>query len=245
VKNVTDRTSNPFGMRPPCTHECGSSEQRDDADRGGEGSGVSAVFGYGDANADFHLVGDHPGVHGGRETGIPFTGSLAGERLRSVLAGVGLLGDAQRDEPVTTNLFMSYRHMCCLRDGRAPTEREYDDMEPFFDAELRAIAAHVLLPVGERATRHVLRTYAAREALLDAENRNGNPEENPDPMAALHAEHLPGRGFLVVPVREPSEWEDDDAERLADSLADLLAADYRQTADLSRFIATDETYEVR
>jgi uracil-DNA glycosylase family 4 len=192
------------------------------------------VFGYGDANADFHVVGDHPGVHGGRETGVPFTGSLAGERLQPVLNEVGLLGDAYSDEPAVANLFMSYRHVCCLPEDRAPTEREYVDLEPFFDSELRAIAAHVLLPVGERATRHVLRTYAAREVLLD---RNG--------MESLHGDQLPGRGFLVVPIREPSEWEDGDAERLTDSLADLLASDYRQTADLGRFLASDDMYEVR
>jgi len=240
VKNVTDRISNPFGMRPPCAADAsadgGAATQGDASAK----SGVSAVHGYGDANADFHLVGDHPGVHGGRETGVPFTRSVAGERLQSVLAGVGLLGDAYSDEPAVANLFTSYLHACPLPGDRAPTDREYDDMERFFDAELRAIAAHVLLPVGERATRHVLGTYAAREAMLDREG-----------MAGLHAEHVPGRGFLVVPIREPSEWDDgadgrpSDRERLIASLSDLLESDYRQTADLGRFIATEDTYEVR
>ncbi|WP_435181993.1 uracil-DNA glycosylase family protein [Halorussus sp. AFM4] len=255
MKNVTDRTSNPFGMRPPCPHDCGES---------GAAADRRAVFGYGDANADFHVVGDHPGVHGGRETGVPFTGSTAGERLQPVLHEVGLLGDAYSDEPAATDLFLSYRHMCCLPEGRDPTDREYDDFEPFFDAELRAIAAHVLLPVGERATRHVLRTYAAREALLapDGEVSSGGDRDlqgadatasqpgtadggRDDRMADLHADHLPGRGFLVVPVRDPAEWDDGDADRLAASLADLLSSDYRQTADLGRFLAEHDTYEVR
>ncbi|WP_137286306.1 uracil-DNA glycosylase family protein [Halorussus salinisoli] len=243
MKNVTDRTSNPFGMSPPCAHECGGT---------GDESGRRAVFGYGDANADFHVVGDHPGVHGGGETGIPFTGSLAGERLQPVLNEVGLLGDAYSDDPTVADLFLSYRHMCCLPEGRTPTDREYADLEPFFDSELRAISAHVLLPVGERATRYVLGTYAAREALLDAENGGGadstdDPDggQREDRMATLHADHVPGRGFLVVPIREPSEWDDGDGERLAASLADLLASDYRQTADLGRFLAEHDTYEVR
>jgi len=233
VKNVTDRTSNPFGMRPPCPHECDS--------------GVSAVFGYSDANADFHLVGDHPGVHGGRETGVPFTGSAAGERLQPVLNEVGLVGDADSDNPAVANLFASYRHMCCLPEGSAPSETDYDRLEPFFDAELRAIAAHVLLPVGERATRHVLRTYAAREALLDGAggSTDGEAATESDRMADLHGDHVPGRGFLVIPVREPTEWDEGDAERLAASLSDLLATDYRQTADLGRFLAEHDTYEVR
>lgn len=231
MKNVTDRTSNPFDMRPPCRFEY-------------EGSSVSAVFGYGDANADFHVVGDHPGVHGGRATGVPFTGSVAGERLQSVLNEVGLLGDAYSDAPAVSNLFLSYLHACCLPGDRPPTDREYGDLEPFFDSELRAIAAHVLLPVGERATRYVLRHYAAREALLDGDSGDlaGGTGSR---MAALHADHVPGRGFLVVPIREPSEWAENDARRLTDSLADLLASDYRQTADLGRFIATGGSYEVR
>jgi uracil-DNA glycosylase family 4 len=238
VKNVTDRTSNPFGMRPPCPHECDS--------------GVSAVYGYGDANADFHVVGDYPGVHGGEETGVPFTGSVAGERLQSVLAEVGLVDDAYSDDPALTNCFLSYRHMCCLPEGVAPTDEEYDRLEPFFDAELRAISAHVLLPVGERATRHVLGTYAAREALLDAPAASdgasasaGVETRERDRMADLHADHVPGRGFLVIPVREPAEWDEGDAEELVSSLADLLATDYRQTADLGRFLAEHDTYEVR
>jgi uracil-DNA glycosylase family 4 len=223
-------------MSPPCRYECRADED-DDGHRDANRTETNAVFGYGDANADFHVVGDHPGVHGGRETGVPFTGSAAGERLQPVLNEVGLLGDAYSDEPAVADVFFSYLHMCCLPEDRAPTDREYDDLEPFFDAELRAIAAHILVPVGERATRYVLGTYAAREALLDA--------AGDDPMAELHADHLPGRGFLVVPVRDPSDWEEGDGKRLAASLADLLATDYRQTADLGRFLAEHDTYEVR
>ncbi|MFB6308018.1 MAG: uracil-DNA glycosylase, partial [Haloarculaceae archaeon] len=57
MRNVTGRRSNPFGMQPPCE---------------------SYVAGYGDANAHFHVVGDHPCVHGGAESGVPFTDAEAG-----------------------------------------------------------------------------------------------------------------------------------------------------------------------
>jgi len=221
VQNVTDRTSNPFDMSPPCDHAC-----TPDGDH-------RAVFGYGDANADFHLVGDHPNVHGGRSTGVPFTDGVAGERLQPVLTEVGLLGDVYSDAPTVSNLFASYLHMCCLPDGESPTEGAYADLEPFFDAELRAIAAHVLLPVGERATAHVLYEYTARAAEIERG------------MGALHATPLKGRGFLVVPIRDPAEWSDDDGDRLREALSALLASDYRQTADLGRFTATDGSYEVR
>ncbi|GAA0678092.1 uracil-DNA glycosylase family protein [Natronoarchaeum mannanilyticum] len=219
VENVTDRTSNPFGMRPPC-------EDARAAD------GPEAAFGYGDANADFHVIGDHPGVHGGRRSGIPFTDSVAGDRLLDVLRNVGLLADAD-GEPEPSNVFLSYLYMCCQADGESPTESEYAELEPFFDAELRAIAAHVLVPVGERATEHVLENYTAQAERLDLD------------MRELHAAEIKGSGFLVVPIRDPTEWTDTDAERLDARLRAMLAGDYRQTSDLSRFLVDDERYMVR
>ncbi|WP_458189734.1 uracil-DNA glycosylase family protein [Haladaptatus sp. NG-WS-4] len=220
MQNVTDRTSNPFGMRPPCEYDCVPGE-------------TSAVYGYGDANADFHLVGDHPGAHGGVETGIPFTGSEVGEKLQPVLNDVGLLGDVYSDEPSVANLFASYLHMCCLPDGREPTSAEYATLERFFDAELRAIAAHVLLPVGARATEHVFWEFTSKAEKVDVD------------MNSLHAQEIKGRGFLVVPIRDPRSWGPRDDERLETRLNALLASDYKQTVDLGRFMPDDDPYEVR
>jgi uracil-DNA glycosylase family 4 len=217
VENVTDRVHNPFGMCAPETEN---------------GAPVEAVYGYGDANADFHVVGDHPGRHGGAgftageddASGVPFSG--AGEPVREVLASVGLSPDA-----AGSNCFTSYLHMAPTPEGRTPTEREYARMEPFFDAELRAIAAHVLVPVGARAIEHVLREYTAKLGRIDPET--------------AHAEEVRGRGFLVVPVREPAEWEEGDAAALAAVLDDVTAGDYRQRADLGRFSPGSEPYLVR
>ena len=209
MKNVTDRTSNPFGMRPPCEE---------------------FVPGYGDANADFHAIGDHPGVHGGRETGVPFT-NAAGRRLQGVLHAVGLLDDSGSDAPETETVFFSYLHTC-VPDGE-PTPASYADCERFLDAELRAISAHVLLPVGERATRYVLANYTARLATDDLD------------MDDLHATELRGGGWLVLPIAEPAGWTNDDANRLTRALETLLATDYRRETDLGRFIPGDDPYLVR
>lgn len=219
MENVTDRTSNPFDMRPLC--------------HAPEGDIVAAVHGYGDANADFHLIGDYPGRHGGERTGVPFTGSLAGERLQSVFYETDFLTAACDDEPVATNLFMSYIHACTTPGGREPTPAEYAGLERFFDAELRGISAHVLLPVGERATEHVLEEYTARAHKIDLD------------MSALHGTQIRGRGFLVVPVRDPADWTDGDRERLVEAIRSILGSDYRQTADLGRFVADDRPYWVR
>jgi uracil-DNA glycosylase family 4 len=208
VENVTDRISNPFGMDPPCE---------------------SYVPGYGDANAHFHVVGDHPGVHGSADTDVPFT-DAAGIRLQETLAAVGLV-----TEPGTTprlqRTFFSYLHMC-VPDGE-PTERSYGELEPFFDAELRAIAAHVLLPVGERATRHVLTNYTAKPRSFEVD------------MDRLHGTELLGSGWLVVPIKDPAAWDDGDEDRLVDALEALLATDYRRESDLGRFLPGGDPYLVR
>ncbi|MFB6250142.1 MAG: uracil-DNA glycosylase family protein [Halobellus sp.] len=208
MKNVTDRTSNPFDMRPPCDH---------------------FVPGYGDANADFHVVGDRPEQHGGLDTGVPFTNG-AGRRLQKTLAEAGLL-ESVGEQPIPQQTFLSYLYMCA-GDGE-PSQSSYDDLERFFDAELRAIAAHVLLPVGERATRHVLETYTAQA------------RKTPIEMDALHGTEVRGSGFLVVPIEEPAAWNETHPDRLVDGLAALTSTDYRREADLGRFGAGNDPYLVR
>ncbi|QKY15918.1 uracil-DNA glycosylase family protein [Halorubrum sp. CBA1229] len=245
MQNVTDRTRNPFGMRPDCR---------------------SFVPGYGDANADFHVVGDHPGVHGGVEAGVPFTGEPWSPAFLSALAEGGLIagvaegtapdgtaatgettaatsdetaaasdGGGEGDpvaEPIRTErTYFSYLHMC-VPDGD-PTAASYDDMERFFDAELRAIAAHVLLPVGARATEHVLEQYTARAWKTEVD------------MDALHGEEILGSGWLVLPIKDPAEWEAGDADRLVDGLRELRSTDFRRESDLGRFIAGSDPYLVR
>jgi uracil-DNA glycosylase family 4 len=209
VETVTDRLSNPFDMTPPCQRY---------------------VPGYGDANAHFHVVGDHPGVHGGARSGVPFTDSLAGERLQRALVAGGLL-ERGGTPPVVKRTFLSYLSMCVPTSATGPGEADYARLEPFFDAELRAITAHVLLPVGERATRHVLDTYATKSMAVD--------------MAALHATEVAGGGFLIVPVADPAGWTADDEQRLVAALEGLRATDYRREADLGRFVADDRPYFVR
>jgi uracil-DNA glycosylase len=189
VENVTDRTSNPFGMRIP----------------GG------AVYGYGDVNADFHVVGDGPLRHGGLTTGVPFTDSVAGVRLQRVLAAVGLAADPYAEQPRLSNTYLSYLHPTV--GGDAVT----GDPERFLDAELRAINAHILLVVGDRPLEYALREHTSRWNDL------------PHDASALHAEEIRGRGFLVVPVADPNEWTPSEERALTETLRRLLDSDYRQT----------------
>jgi uracil-DNA glycosylase len=149
MKNITDRVSNPFDQQPPCSYRCN-----------GAGDDRRAVYSYGDANAGYHIIGDYPGVHGGATTGIPFTDSPA-DRILDILEKTGFL-EWEASTPRLSNCFLSYRYCCCLPEGEAPTPEEYAALDPFFDAELRAITADVLLPIGERTTRHVITEYTAQ-----------------------------------------------------------------------------------
>jgi uracil-DNA glycosylase len=208
VKNVTARKSNPFGFSPACER---------------------FVPGYGDANADFHVVGDHPGVHGGGESGYPFTEFEASERLQRALVEGGLLAETGTP-PVVEKTFFSYLYPC-VPEG-VPSERDYTELEDVFDSEVRAITAHVLLPVGERATRHVFANMTAR------------PPEEVD-LDEQHATEIPGSGWLVIPVKDPAAWSDDDERALVDALDELRSRDYVRRADLGRFLPGGDPYMVR
>jgi len=220
VRNVTGETSNPFGMRPPCPYECA-----DDTDR-------SAVFGYGDANADFHVIGDHPGIHGGAETGVPFTGTAAGEAVLEALDRAGVISYGGGPDIDPRRCYLSYRYPCCVPDGGTPTPEAYAEFDRFLDAELRAISAHVLFPVGERTTRHVIETHTAVGHRIT------------DDMDELHATEIRGRGFLVVPVASPDE-RDGYADDLVEAVERLRSEGYERMVDLGRFIPDAEPYFVR
>jgi len=207
VKNITATLHNPFGFDPPCE---------------------PFVPGYGDANADFHVIGDSPRVHGGSESGVPFTGTPAAERLQRALVEGGLLAEAG-SPPTVDNTYLSYLYLC---GDREPTEADYADHEPLFDTEVRAIASHVLFPVGERATRHVFANMTAvRPETVD--------------MDAMHATEVDGSGWLVYPIKEPADWTGEDEDALVAALTALLATDYRQEAELGRFLPSDEVWRVR
>lgn len=170
--------------------------------------GEPAVYGYGDVNADFHVIGADAETHGGADTGVPFTGSTAGRRLQAVLHEVGFAAEPYSDAPELDNCFLSYMRLSPGDPG---------DLERYVDAEIRALNAHVLLPVGDEALSYLLTEFTTQARKL------------PHDVAKLHASEIRGRGFLVVPVREPSTWESGDEAALVDTLEALLKSDYRQT----------------
>jgi len=213
VDFIAREKRDPFGLDPPCE---------------------LSVPSFGPSDADFHVVGDHPGVHGGRSTGVPFTGEPWSEQFFDALVRGGIVETAApaTGEIESSRAFFSYLHTCDPGE-ETPTEADYADMEPYFDSELRAITAHVLLPVGRRATAHVFESYTAID-----------PAEAAD-MRAIHGDHRHGSGWLVIPIVDPAEWTDALAAELVDSLQRLVGSDYRQISDLGRFLPDEEPYYVR
>ena len=205
MTRIADRKRNPFGMEPPCRHG-------------------HPVCGYGDPNADFHVIGDHPGIHGGMHSGIPFDGSDSGHRLREILRTVGLVvGNAETDF-IPQNLFASYLIMCPPPDDAPPANTQYETYDQFFDAELRAVNAHILLPIGKRATDRILTKYTTQR------------QKVPELMADRHATEIRGRGFLVGPALEPATWSKQDESVYVKVLQKILASDYRQTKGVATLI---------
>jgi len=188
----------------------------------------ATVPGYGDANAHFHVIGDHPGVHGGTASGVPFTETPSSDRFQAALAEADLL-ESVGTPPEMGKTYFSYLYMCVSE--HEPTAADYADMERFFDSELRAITAHVLLPVGQRATEHVLANYSAYDGTIDIDE--------------LHASEIQGAGWLIYPIADPSTWTDGDEQALIDALLALQQRDYRQQADLGRFLPGNDPYRVR
>jgi len=166
-----------------------------------------AVHSYGDPNADFHFIGESPEAHGGTETEVPFS-SPGARRVHELLDDLGFV--EEREPLRLRNAFLSYVRMT---DSDDPKE-----LERYFDAELRLVNAHILVPFGGEATRHVVKTYTAQ-----------GPKLADTPLEDLHATEVRGAGFLVVPALDPRVWDDADEEALRETLSDILSSDYRQT----------------
>ncbi|WP_227354086.1 uracil-DNA glycosylase [Haladaptatus salinisoli] len=198
-----DELSNPFGMDETCTN-CALCEPRE-----------RVVHGYGDVGADFLFVGEMPSA-GAEETGVPFTGDAAGERLQDVLGRLEL-SESPPDaaEPELDNAFLTYLTRC-RHPERPPADEEVGTCEPYLNAEIRMINPEILVPVGQRALAEIAGEYTTTPAgEFDA--------------AADHATTVRGRGFELVPMVHPAEQTEEQTEAFVRHFSDLMGKDYRQT----------------
>lgn len=195
---------NPFGMDEDCTNCPALCESRE-----------RVVHGYGDVGADFVFVGETPGS-GADRTGIPFTEDDAGRRVQGILQELGLnAANAADEEPDLHNVLLTSLTRC-YHPERAPTDSEVANCEPYLNAELRMINPEIIVPMGERVLRELAMEYTTT-----------SPEEFD--IEDVHATTIRGRGFELVPMRDPSLLTDDETAAFVEAMTELMAGDYRQT----------------
>lgn len=182
------------------------------------------VPGYGDPNADFHLIRNRPDA-GDADSNEGFVTHPGSQNLRSILQTVGLLAGT-----TPTNLFCSYRVPC--PDPPEQESRKASQLQAVFDAELRAITAHVLVPVGSVTIETVL-------------NRFSQVNPNTGSVESLHATELATGSWVILPLKEPAKWDTADNQAARDAFVALRSRDYRREADLGRHITGPESYFVR
>ena len=200
-----DELRNPFGMDTECENcpeLCGARER--------------VVHGYGDVGGEFLVVGARPSA-AAEANGVPFTGAGAGERVQSIFADLGFVRSApDATEPDVQNAFFTNLTRC-RHPEREPSDREVDTCEPFLNAEIRMINPQIIVPVGERPLRELAVEYTTRR---------------PDSfdIDAEHATTIRGRGFELVPMKEPAEMSDAEADAFREHMRkNVLSRDYRQT----------------
>ena len=171
---------NPFAMDADCENcaeLCGARDR--------------VVHGYGDVGAEFLVVGTRPTAAAERN-GVPFTGPDGGELVQSIFADLGFVrSEPDAAEPEVQNVFFTNLTRC-RHPERGPTDREVDTCEPFLNAEIRMINPQIIVPVGDRPLRELAVEYTTRR---------------PDSfdVEAEHATTIRGRGFELVPMKEPAD----------------------------------------
>ncbi|WP_144922614.1 uracil-DNA glycosylase [Halorubrum salsamenti] len=200
-----NKLRNPFGMDTDCENcpeLCGARDR--------------VVHGYGDVGGEFLVVGARPSAPA-ETNGVPFTGTGEGERVQSIFADLGFVRSApDAAEPDVQNVFFTNLTRCRHPD-REPTDREIETCEPFLNAEIRMINPQIIVPVGERTLRELAVAYTTRR---------------PDSfdVDAEHATTIRGRGFELVPMKEPAEMTDAEADAFREHMREnVLSRDYRQT----------------
>ncbi len=115
------------------------------------GQRKNVIFGAGDVQADWMVIGDPPGEDE-EQQGEPFAGA-AGQLLDNMLKAVGLARKAQGEGSVyITNAVK------CRPPGRNPTPQELSTCAPYLARQVALVQPKVILVMGRFAVQSVLQT---------------------------------------------------------------------------------------
>jgi uracil-DNA glycosylase len=110
---------------------------------------TQAVFGVGNMQADWLIVGEAPGAEEDRR-GEPFVGR-AGQLLNSMLRAIGLA----REEVYIANVLK-----CRPPGNRDPQPREVVECLPYLERQIALLKPKIMLAVGRIAAQNLLKTDA-------------------------------------------------------------------------------------
>ena len=115
---------------------------------------TQTVFGVGDENADWMLIGEAPGAEEDR-LGDPFVGQ-AGKLLDRLLAGIGL----ERDQVYIANVLK-----CRPPNNRTPEPVEADACRPYLERQIELIQPRLIVALGRSAASLLIGTDATIASL--------------------------------------------------------------------------------
>jgi len=146
------------------------------------------VFGVGQQNADWLIVGEAPGAEEDRR-GEPFVGR-AGGMLDEMLRAMGLSRDS---------VFVANTLKCRPPDNRDPKPTEADACRDYLDRQIALVQPKIILAVGKIAAQNLLQCDDPVGRLRDkAHNYNGVPL-----VVTYHPAYL-----LRSPSQKRKTWSD-------------------------------------
>ncbi len=151
---------------------------------------TQVVFGVGNRNADWMIVGEAPGAEEDRR-GEPFVGR-AGQLLDAMLHAIGL----QRQEVYIANVLK-----CRPPNNRDPRPEEVEQCEPYLKRQVALVAPRLILAVGRIAAQNLLKTNAPLSRLRGRVHSYGETET--PLVVTYHPAYL-----LRSPREKRKAWED-------------------------------------
>jgi uracil-DNA glycosylase family 4 len=135
------------------------------------------VYGVGDPHADLMFIGEGPGFHEDKQ-GEPFVGA-AGQLLNRMLNEIGLLRE---------NVYIANTVKCRPPNNRDPLPDELDACTPYLREQIKLVDPHVVVTLGNFATRYVLQKPVSISRVRGQRFRIGSRTVIPTfhPAAILH-----------------------------------------------------------
>jgi uracil-DNA glycosylase len=151
---------------------------------------TQTVFGVGDRQADWLIVGEAPGAEEDRQ-GEPFVGR-AGQLLNSMLRAIGLA----REQVYIANILK-----CRPPGNRDPSASEVAECLPYLEQQIALLKPKIMLAVGRIAAQNLLRTDLTLGRLRQQVHRFGVSQV--PLVATYHPAYL-----LRTPTDKRKAWED-------------------------------------